>query len=50
MIRKQVNLKKSLFRRLIKLITSDEELNFDDSFNVVAKKKDERCLKKQDRK
>ena len=50
MIRKQVKLKKSLFRRLIKHITSDEEVNFSDSFNVAANKKYERCLKNQVRK
>ena len=39
MIRKQVKLKKkSLFRRLIKLITSDEDINFGVSFNLAANK------------
>ena len=51
MIRKQVKFKKkSLFRRLIKLITSEEDINFSESFNLAAKKKHERCLKDQNRK
>ena len=49
-IRKQVKLKKkSLFRRLIKLITSDKDVNFREGFNVAANKKHERCLKNQNR-
>ena len=48
MIRKQVKLKnKTLFRRLIKLITSDEDINFRESFNLVANKKHEGCPKNQ---
>ena len=40
MIRKQVKLKiKCLFRRLIRLITSEEDTNFSKSFNLVANKK-----------
>ena len=51
MIRKQVNLKKkSLFRRLIKLIISDENINFSESCNLAANKKHERCTKNQNRK
>ena len=39
MIRKQVKLKKkTLFRRLIKLITFDEDINFSKSFNLAANK------------
>ena len=44
-VRKQVKLKKSLFRKLIKLITSDEDINFSESFNLSANKKHERCPK-----
>ena len=48
MIRKHVKLKKkTLFRRLIKLITSDEDINFRESFNVAANKKHEGCPKNQ---
>ena len=48
MMRKQVKLKnKTLFRRLIKLITSDEDINFRESFNLAANKKHERCPKNQ---
>ena len=51
MIRKQVKLeKKSLFERLIKLITSDEDMNFKNSFNLAANKKHEGCPKNQNRK
>ena len=51
MIRKQVKLKKkTLFRRLITHITSDEDTNFRDSFNLAANKKHERCPKNQNRK
>ena len=51
MIRKQVKLKnKTLFRRLIKLITSDEALNFRESFNLAANKKHEGCPKNPNRK
>ena len=51
MIRKQAKLKKErLFRRLIKLITSDEDINFSESFNLAANKKHERCPKNQNRK
>ena len=47
MIRKQVKLKnKSLFRRLIKVITSDEDINFRESFNSVTNKKARRLSKK----
>ena len=50
MIRNQVKLtKKTLFRRLIKLITSDEVINFSDSFHLAANKKHKR-LKNQNRK
>ena len=43
MIRTQVKLKKkTLFRRLIKLITSDEDINFSESFYLAANKKHER--------
>ena len=41
--------KKNLFRRLIKLITSDEDTNFNDSFNLAANKKHKRP-KNQNRK
>ena len=37
---------KSLFRKLIKLITSDEDINFSESFNLAANKKHESCPKK----
>ena len=37
--------KKTLFRRLIKLITSDEDINFWESFNLAANKQHERCQK-----
>ena len=48
MIRKQVKLKnKTLFGRLIKLITSDEDINLRESFNLVANKKHEGCRKNQ---
>ena len=48
MIRKHVKLKKKTsFRRLIKLITSDEDINFRESFNVAANKKHEGCTKNQ---
>ena len=48
MIRKQVKLKnKTLSRRLIKLITSDEDINFRESFNLAANKKHEGCPKNQ---
>ena len=48
MIRKQVKLKnKTLFRRLIKLITSDEDTKFRESFNLPANKKHEGCSKHQ---
>ena len=48
MIRKRVKLKnKTLFRRLIKLIAFDEDINFRESFNLAANKKDERCPKNQ---
>ena len=51
MIRKQVKLKKkSLFRRLIKVITSDEDINFSESFNLAANKKHKRSPKNQNRK
>ena len=48
-LRKQVKFKKkSLFRRLIKLIASDEDIiNFSESFNLAANKKHERCPKNQ---
>ena len=49
MIRKQVKLKNiiadTLFRRLIKLITSDEDINFRDSLNLAVNKKQEGCPK-----
>ena len=38
---------KTLFRRLIKLITSDEDINFRESFNLAANKKHEGCRKNQ---
>ena len=48
MIRKRVKLKnKTLFRRLIKLFTSDEDINFRESYNLAAYKKHERCPKNQ---
>ena len=48
MIRKQVKLKdKTLLRRLINLITSDEDINFRKSFNLAANKKHEGCPKNQ---
>ena len=51
MIRKQVKLKnKTLFKRLIKLITSDEDINFRESSNLAANKKRERSPKNQNRK
>ena len=51
MIRKQVKLKKkTLFRRLITHITSDEDINFRKSFNLAANKQHERCPKNQNRK
>ena len=46
MVRKQVKLKKKT-GRLNKLITSDEDTNFRESFNLAAKKKHERCPKNQ---
>ena len=39
--------KKTLFRRLIKLITSDEDTKFSASFNLAANKKHKRCTKNQ---
>ena len=46
MIKKQAKLKKkTLFRRLIKLITSTEDLNFSESFYLAAYKKREGCPK-----
>ena len=46
MIKKQVKLKnKTLFRRLIKLVTSDEDINFSESFNLAANKKHKGCPK-----
>ena len=39
--------KKTLFRRLIKLITSDEDINFRESFNLAANKEHEGCPKNQ---
>ena len=48
MMGKQVKLKnKTLFRRLIKLITSDEDINLRESFNLAANKKHERRPKNQ---
>ena len=48
MIRKHVKLKKkTLFRRLIKFITSDEDINFRESFNLAASKMHEGCPKNQ---
>ena len=48
MIRKQIKLKKkTLLRRLIRLITSDEDINFGESFNLEANKKHEGCPKYQ---
>ena len=51
-IRQQVKLrtKSTLCRRLIKLITSDEDINFSESFNSAANKKHERCPKNQNQK
>ena len=50
-LRKQVKLKKkALFRRLIKLSTSDEAINFSESFNLAANKKHERYRKNQNQK
>ena len=50
-IKKQIKLKKkSLFKRLIKLISSDEDMNFSESFNLAANEKHERCPKNQNRK
>ena len=45
MIRKQVKLKKETLFRLTTNITSDEDINFRESFNLAANKKHERCLK-----
>ena len=42
--------KKALFRRLIKLITSDEAINFSESFNLAANKKHERYRKNHNQK
>ena len=51
MLRKQVKLKKkTLLNRLIKLITSDEDINFSENFNLAANKKHESCPKNQNRK
>ena len=51
MMRKHVKLKRErLFRKLFKLITSDENINFSESFNLAANKKHERCPKNQNRK
>ena len=51
MIRKQVKLKKkTLCRSLITHITSDEDINFRESFNLAANKKHERSPKNQNRK
>ena len=51
MIKKQVKLKKkTLFRRLIKLITSNEDLNINESFYLAAYKKREGCPKNRNRK
>ena len=41
---------KSLFRRIINLIASDEGVNFSASLNLAASKKHERCPKNQNRK
>ena len=50
-IRKQVKLKnKTLFRRLIKLITSEEDTDFSESCNLAANRKHEGCPKNQNRK
>ena len=51
MIRKLVKLKKkTLFRKLITHITSDEDINFRESFYLAANKKHERSPKNQNRK
>ena len=51
MIRKQVELKKkTLFRRSNKHITSAEDTNFTESFNLAANKKHEVGPKNQNRK
>ena len=51
MLKKKGKIKeKSLSRRLIKLFTSDENINFSKSFNLAANKKHECCLKNQNRK
>ena len=51
MVKKQVKLKKkTLYRRLITHVTSDEDINFSESFNLAANKKHERCPKNQNRK
>ena len=51
MIGKQVILKKkSLFKRLIWLITYEEDINFSESFNLVVSKKHNLCPKNQNRK
>ena len=51
MIRKQVKLKKkSLFRRCVRLITSNDDTNFSESLNLAANKKHEHCPKNQNRK
>ena len=42
--------KKALFRRLITHMTSDEDINVRESFNLVATKKHDRCPKNQNRK
>ena len=48
MMRQQVKLKKnSFFRRLIKHITSAEDTNSSESFNLAVNKKNERCPKNQ---
>ena len=50
-IGKQVKLKKKcLFRRFIRLITSEEDINFSESFNLEANKKHKLCPKNQNRK
>ena len=51
MIRKQVKLKKkSFFRSLIKLIISEEDINFSERYNLAANKKHVRCPENQNRK
>ena len=51
MIRKQVKLKKKVYLEdYIKLITSEEDVNFSESFNLAVNKKHERCPKNQNRK